>query len=100
MPGPPKLPDESLLRAAADVLNTGKKVAMLVGAGALDATDEVIAVAERLQAGVAKALLGKAARARRSAVRHRLDRPARHQAELGPDEELRHLPDGRLRVSL
>ena len=34
---------------------------MLVGAGALEATDEVIAVAERLQAGVAKALLGKAA---------------------------------------
>ena len=43
------------------MLNAGKKVAMLVGAGALDATDEVIAVAERLQAGVAKALLGKAA---------------------------------------
>ena len=40
---------------------SGKKVAMLVGAGALGATDEVIAVAERLQAGVAKALLGKAA---------------------------------------
>ena len=34
---------------------------MLVGAGALGATDEVIAVAERLRAGVAKALLGKAA---------------------------------------
>lgn len=58
--GPAKLPDENLLRAAADVLNSGKKVAMLVGAGALDATDEVIAVAERLKAGVAKALLGKA----------------------------------------
>jgi pyruvate dehydrogenase (quinone) len=58
--GPAKLPDESLLRAAATVLNSGKKVAMLVGAGALDATDEVIAVAERLKAGVAKALLGKA----------------------------------------
>jgi pyruvate dehydrogenase (quinone) len=58
---PAKLPEESLLRAAADVLNSGKKVAMLVGAGALDATDEVIAVAEQLQAGVAKALLGKAA---------------------------------------
>jgi pyruvate dehydrogenase (quinone) len=58
--GPAKLPDEGLLRAAADVLNGGKKVAMLVGAGALDATDEVIAVAERLKAGVAKALLGKA----------------------------------------
>ncbi|HZV04161.1 MAG TPA: thiamine pyrophosphate-requiring protein [Gemmataceae bacterium] len=56
-----KMPDESALRAAAEVLNSGKKVAMLVGAGALDATDEVIAVAERLQAGIAKALLGKAA---------------------------------------
>ena len=59
--GPAKLPEQRLLRAAADVLNSGKKVAMLVGAGALEATDEVIAVAERLQAGVAKALLGKAA---------------------------------------
>jgi pyruvate dehydrogenase (quinone) len=55
------LPDASALRHAADILNAGKKVAMLVGAGALGATDEVIAVAERLQAGVAKALLGKAA---------------------------------------
>jgi pyruvate dehydrogenase (quinone) len=58
--GPAKLPDETVLRAAADVLNSGNKLAMLVGAGALDATDEVIAVAERLKAGVAKALLGKA----------------------------------------
>ncbi|WP_439409669.1 thiamine pyrophosphate-requiring protein [Bradyrhizobium sp. DASA03076] len=58
---PARRPDEDLVRAAAEVLNSGKKVAMLVGAGALNATDEVIAVAERLQAGVAKALLGKAA---------------------------------------
>ena len=43
------------------MLNAGKKVAILVGAGALHATDEVIAVADRLGAGVAKALLGKAA---------------------------------------
>jgi pyruvate dehydrogenase (quinone) len=50
--------DEDLDRAAA-VLNAGKKVAMLVGAGALGATDEVIAVADRLSAGCAKALLGK-----------------------------------------
>ncbi len=49
------------LQRAAEVLNAGKKVAMLVGAGALNATDEVIAVADRLGAGVAKALLGKAA---------------------------------------
>ncbi|WP_158930899.1 thiamine pyrophosphate-requiring protein [Acidisphaera sp. S103] len=58
--GPAKLPEDSLLRQAADVLNAGKKVAILVGAGALGATDEVIAVAEKLQAGAAKALLGKA----------------------------------------
>jgi len=49
------------LQHAADVLNAGKKVAILVGAGALQATDEVIAVADKLGAGVAKALLGKAA---------------------------------------
>jgi len=58
---PAKLPDEGVLRAAAAILNAGKKVAMLVGAGALGATDEVIAVADKLQAGCAKALLGKAA---------------------------------------
>lgn len=52
--------EDDLLRAAA-VLNSGKKVAMLVGAGALQATDEIIEVAELLGAGVAKALLGKAA---------------------------------------
>jgi pyruvate dehydrogenase (quinone) len=49
------------LRAAADLLNAGKKVAILCGAGALQATDELIAVADRLGAGIAKALLGKAA---------------------------------------
>jgi pyruvate dehydrogenase (quinone) len=55
------VPTEEDLDAAAKVLNEGKKVAMLVGAGALDATDEVIEVAEALRAGVAKALLGRAA---------------------------------------
>jgi pyruvate dehydrogenase (quinone) len=55
------VPYEQDLRRAADVLNSGSKVAILVGAGALQATDEVIAVANRLGAGVAKALLGKAA---------------------------------------
>ena len=60
-PGISALPDVADLRRAAEILNQGKKVAMLVGAGALHATDEVIAVADRLNAGVAKALLGKAA---------------------------------------
>jgi pyruvate dehydrogenase (quinone) len=45
---------------AAEVLNAGSKVAMLVGRGALNAADEVIAAADVLGAGVAKALLGKA----------------------------------------
>jgi len=58
---PKVVPYEEDLRRAADVLNAGKKVAILVGAGALHATDEVIAIAEKLGAGVAKALLGKAA---------------------------------------
>ena len=52
--------DEDLDRAAA-VLNAGNRVAMLVGAGALGATDEVIETANRLSAGVARALLGRAA---------------------------------------
>ena len=53
----PKTPE---LQQAADILNKGRKVAMLVGAGALGASDEVMQVAELLGAGVAKALLGKA----------------------------------------
>jgi pyruvate dehydrogenase (quinone) len=57
---PKVVPYEEDLRRAADVLNAGKKVAILVGAGALHATDEVIAIADKLGAGVAKALLGKA----------------------------------------
>jgi pyruvate dehydrogenase (quinone) len=55
------MPGNTDLQAAAEVLNAGKKVAMLVGAGALAATDEIIEVADLLGAGVAKALLGKAA---------------------------------------
>lgn len=51
-------PATELARAAA-VLNAGRKVAILVGAGALHAADEVQLVADRLGAGVAKALLGK-----------------------------------------
>jgi len=58
---PRQIPSADQLQTAADILNAGKKVAILVGQGALHATDEVLAVANRLGAGVAKALLGKAA---------------------------------------
>jgi pyruvate dehydrogenase (quinone) len=58
---PRVVPLEGDLRRAADILNEGEKVAMLVGQGALGASDEVIEAADRLGAGVAKALLGRAA---------------------------------------
>jgi pyruvate dehydrogenase (quinone) len=55
------LPAEEDLRRAADLLNAGQKIAILAGRGALHATDELEAVAERLGAPIIKALLGKAA---------------------------------------
>ena len=51
-------PVDEIDRAAA-VLNAGRKVAMLVGAGAVGATDEILAVADKLGAGVITSLLGK-----------------------------------------
>jgi pyruvate dehydrogenase (quinone) len=58
---PPRiLPAEDDLQQAADILNRGERVAILVGAGALHAGDEVLEAADLLGAGVAKALLGKA----------------------------------------
>ncbi len=55
-----RLPNEDDVRRAADVLNAGKKVAILAGAGALHATDELEQTAEILGAPIVKALLGKA----------------------------------------
>jgi pyruvate dehydrogenase (quinone) len=75
MPSPPKthgavyssvgwsrprvLPNEEELRKAAEVLNAGERVAMLIGQGAAKAAGEVVEAAELLGAGVAKALLGR-----------------------------------------
>jgi pyruvate dehydrogenase (quinone) len=58
---PNVVPADDDVKRAAEILNAGEKVAILVGAGALHAGAEVIEVAELLGAGVAKALLGKAA---------------------------------------
>jgi pyruvate dehydrogenase (quinone) len=55
------LPNMEDIHRAAQVLNAGKKVAILVGRGALGATDELEQVAEKLGAPIVKALLGKAA---------------------------------------
>src|SRR3954465_5848035 len=56
---PRVLPSDADLGGAAEVLNAGEKVAILVGQGAMNASAEVGSVADILGAGVAKALLGK-----------------------------------------
>jgi len=56
---PHMVPDKEMLRKAADILNQGKKVAVLIGQGAREASAEVLQVADLLGAGIAKALLGK-----------------------------------------
>jgi pyruvate dehydrogenase (quinone) len=53
------VPTSDALQRAADVLNSGEKVAMLIGQGARSAVAEVTEIADLLGAGVAKALLGK-----------------------------------------
>jgi pyruvate dehydrogenase (quinone) len=52
-------PSEVELRRAADILNAGERVAILIGQGARRARDQVVEIADVLGAGVAKALLGK-----------------------------------------
>ncbi|SFG72871.1 pyruvate dehydrogenase (quinone) [Palleronia marisminoris] len=58
---PRSFPPEEELRRAAAILNDAKRPAIMIGAGAMGAGEEVKAVAETLGAGVCKALLGKAA---------------------------------------
>jgi pyruvate dehydrogenase (quinone) len=54
------IPNQESLKKAAEILNVGNKVVILVGQGALSAPEEVLAMCERLAAPVVKALLGKA----------------------------------------
>jgi pyruvate dehydrogenase (quinone)/pyruvate oxidase len=54
------MPNQALMNKAADILNAGNRVVVMVGQGALGATDQVISACERLGAPVVKALLGKA----------------------------------------
>jgi pyruvate dehydrogenase (quinone)/pyruvate oxidase len=57
----PDVPRTADLQRAAAVLNEGRKIAMLVGAGALHARQEVLALADLLAAPIVKTLPGKAA---------------------------------------
>ena len=54
-----RVPDEESLERAIDILNRGKRIAILAGQGALGARDEVLEIAELLGAPIVKALLGK-----------------------------------------
>lgn len=56
-----RLPGTRDVQRAAEVLNSGQRVVILAGQGALNATNELIQVAEKLAAPIVKALLGKAA---------------------------------------
>jgi pyruvate dehydrogenase (quinone) len=56
---PSTAPDDEALQRAADILNAGEKVALLIGQGARGAVAEVTEAVDLLGAGVAKALLGK-----------------------------------------
>ena len=55
------VPCEADLRRAADLLNRGRRIVILAGAGAVHARQELIGLGERLGAPIVKALLGKAA---------------------------------------
>src|SRR5690242_14465158 len=57
--GPAAVPDRALLQQAAAILNEGKRVAILAGRGALNASDELEQAAELLGAPIVKPLLGK-----------------------------------------
>jgi len=56
-----QLPDPEMLQRAADILNAAEKPFILAGRGSIGATDELVAIAERLQAPIGKPLLGKQA---------------------------------------
>jgi len=55
-----RIPPEEDLNEAAEILNSGKKITILAGQGALAAGDELVELAETLGAPIVKALLGKA----------------------------------------
>ena len=97
---PTVVADDAAVRRAADVLNAGSKVAMLVGQGARGAVAEVTEVAELLGAGVAKALLGKDVLSDELPWVTGSIGSAGNTTELRDDAGLRHPADHRLELPL
>ena len=97
---PTLTPDDEAISSAAELLNAGSKVAMLVGSGARGARAEVVEVADLLGAGRGQGAAGQGRPLRRTAVGHRVDRAAGHPTQLRDDARLRHPPDRRLQLPL
>ncbi len=95
-----RLPDPNNLRKAAEILNAGKKVAILAGRGAIGAADELEKTAELLAAAYRETFVRKIRRPRRQPVYHWIHRPAGHQALARGDGKLRHAADGGHVISL
>ena len=87
---PHAAPDDAAIRQAAEILNAGSKVAILVGQGARGAREEITQVAEMLGAGVAKALLGKDVLSDELEWVTGVARTARHPTQLRVDDGVRH----------
>ena len=83
------------VRAAADVLNAGKKTVILAGQGALGRGDELEQLADLMARSDRQTAARQGGRARRLAVHHRRHRPARHRAVRSRDGGVRHAADGR-----
>ena len=93
-------PDDTAVEAAADLLNAGEKVAMLVGQGARDCVTELTQIADLLGAGAVKALLGKDVLPDDLPWGQRFDRVAGHDGELAADDGLRHAAHRRIEFPL
>ncbi len=78
-------PAEDELNAAAELLNNSSKIMILAGRGALHAKNEVMQLAEKLNAPVAKALLGKALMPDDSTIYHRRNWPFGYHTFYGND---------------
>ncbi len=91
-----RCPPARTLQRAAEILNAGKKVAILAGRGALGAGRRARAARRARSARrSSRPLLGKARGAGRQPLHHRRHRPARHRAVAGGDGGVRHAADRR-----
>ena len=79
-------PDDAAVARAAEVLNAGERVAMLVGQGARGARRRGRAGGRPARRRRGQGAAGQGRAVRRPALRHRVDRAARHPAELRADD--------------